>query len=160
MARCDRAHPNARNFGLGARDMARAGLHALREGMQSHSSIATMADRWAQFAAWARDTAGIKDMRHIEASTLRDYATHLIERLERGEISPATAQNALSCSIPCARRGCRSVAGSPPLIGPCRCPSTTTCCQRCRSGWPPSSPCSGNSGCGLRRLQKWTPSGR
>ena len=95
MARCDRAHPNARNFGLGARDMARAGLHALREGMQSHSSIATMADRWAQFAAWARE-AGIRDMRQIETDTLRDYATHLIERLERGEISPATAQNALS----------------------------------------------------------------
>ena len=62
MARCDRSHPDARNFGLGARDMSRAGLHALREGMQSHSSIATMADRWASFAAWARE-AGIRDMR-------------------------------------------------------------------------------------------------
>lgn len=96
MARCDRANPDARNFGLGSRDMGYAGLNALREGMLSHSSIATMADRWAQFAAWARDTAGIKDMRNIEASTLRDYATHLIERLERGEIGPTTAQNRLS----------------------------------------------------------------
>ena len=96
MARCDRANPDARNFGLGSRDMGYAGLNALREGMQSHSSIATMADRWAQFSAWARDTAGIKDMRHIEASTLRDYTTHLIERLKRGEISPTTAQNRLS----------------------------------------------------------------
>ena len=95
MARCDRSHPDARNFGLGARDMSRAGLHALREGMQSHSSIATMADRWASFAAWARDE-GIRDMRQIETSHLCDYATHLIERLDRGEISPATAQNLLS----------------------------------------------------------------
>lgn len=96
MARCDRANPNSRNFGLGSRDMAYAGRNALREGMQSHSSIATMADRWSQFASWAREEAGIRDMRHIESATLRGYATHLIERLERGEISPATAQNALS----------------------------------------------------------------
>lgn len=96
MARCDRAHPDARNFGLGSRDVGYAGLNALREGMQSYSSIATMADRWSQFATWAKDMAAIKDMRQIETGTLRDYATHLIARLERGEISPATAQNALS----------------------------------------------------------------
>lgn len=96
MARCDRTNPDARNFGLGSRDMGYAGLNALREGMQSRSSIATMADRWAQFAAWARETVGIRDMRHIETATLRGYADHLITRLGQGEISPATAQNALS----------------------------------------------------------------
>ena len=96
MARCDRAHPNARNFGLGSRDMGYAGLNALREGMQSHSSVATMADRWSQFAAWAREAAGIRDMRQIVTDTLRGYADHLLTRLEQGEISPATAQNALS----------------------------------------------------------------
>ena len=52
MARCDRANPDSRNFGLGSRDMGYAGRSALREGMQSHSSIATMADRWGQFASW------------------------------------------------------------------------------------------------------------
>ena len=96
MARCDRANPDSRNFGLGSRDMGYAGRSALREGMQSHSSIATMADRWGQFASWAREEAGIRDMRHIETATLRGYAAHLIARLEQGEISPATAQNALS----------------------------------------------------------------
>lgn len=95
LARHERRNPDARNFGLGSRDLAYAGRNALREGMRSHSSIATMADRWAQFAVWARE-AGIRDMRQIETDTLRDYATHLIERLQRGEISPATAQNALS----------------------------------------------------------------
>ena len=96
MARCDRTNPDARNFGLGSRDMGYAGLNALREGMQSFSSIATMADRWGQFASWAREAAGIRDMRHIETATLRGYADHLIARLGQGEISPATAQNALS----------------------------------------------------------------
>ncbi len=71
MARCDRANPDSRNFGLGSRDMGYAGRSALREGMQSHSSIATMADRWGQFASWAREEAGIRDMRHIETATLR-----------------------------------------------------------------------------------------
>ena len=55
-----------------------------------------MADRWGQFASWAREEAGIRDMRHIETATLRGYADHLIARLGQGEISPATAQNALS----------------------------------------------------------------
>ncbi|HBZ9504038.1 TPA: integrase, partial [Citrobacter freundii] len=86
MARCDRANPDSRNFGLGSRDMGYAGRSALREGMQSHSSIATMADRWGQFASWAREEAGIRDMRHIETATLRGYAAHLIARLEQGEI--------------------------------------------------------------------------
>ena len=45
MARCDRANPDSRNFGLGSRDMGYAERNALREGMQNHSSIATMADR-------------------------------------------------------------------------------------------------------------------
>lgn len=95
MARCDRAHPDARNFGLGSRDMGYAGLNALREGMRSHGSIATMAARWDLFAHWAR-AAGIRDMRKIERGTLRAYASHLKERLTRREITPATAQNALS----------------------------------------------------------------
>ena len=34
MARCDRANPDSRNFGLGSRDMGYAGRSALREGMQ------------------------------------------------------------------------------------------------------------------------------
>lgn len=96
MTKHTRDNPDARNYGLGSRDMAYAGRNALREGMQSHSSIATMADRWAQFAAWVQETEGIKDMRHIETSTLRAYASHLIARLKQGEITPATAQNQLS----------------------------------------------------------------
>lgn len=95
MARCDRAHPDARNFGLGSRDLARAGHYALREGMRSHSSTATMGDRWSQFAAWAR-AAGLRDLRQIAIPHLRAYATHLHTRLQQQQISPTTAQNLLS----------------------------------------------------------------
>ncbi|MGL4751917.1 MAG: integrase domain-containing protein [Aeromonadaceae bacterium] len=95
MARHDRKNPDARNFGLGSRDLAYAGRNALREGMRSHSSIATMAARWDLFAQWAR-SAGIRDMRKIDRGTLRAYSAHLKTRLHRREITPATAQNALS----------------------------------------------------------------
>ncbi len=96
MARCDRQNPDSRNFGLGSRDLDRAGQNALREGMQSHSSIATMADRWSTFAAFSRQELGVSDMRRLDTEHLRQYGDHLRDRLERGEIGPATAQNALS----------------------------------------------------------------
>lgn len=95
MSRCNRANPHARNFGLGSRDMERAGLHALREGMRSYSAIATMAARWKIFTEWARK-AGVRDMRHIDIGILRTYSMHLITRLELGDIGVATAQNYLS----------------------------------------------------------------
>lgn len=92
-----RDNPNSRNYGLGNRDMARAGLNALREGMQSHSSIRTMADRWRVFAKFAQENLGVRDMRRIEIAHLQQYAAKLHERFDKGEISPATAQNYLSC---------------------------------------------------------------
>ena len=96
MARHDRANPDARNFGLRSRDMYRARRDALREGMVSHSSRATMADRWRPFCQYAKSELGISDMRRIEPEHLERYATHLHERLDRGELSPSTAQNYLS----------------------------------------------------------------
>lgn len=86
----------ARNYGLRSRNMIDAGRHALQEGMQSHSSIATMTDRWRVFANYARDELGVRDMRRIETAHLQQYAATLRERFEQGEISPATAQNYLS----------------------------------------------------------------
>lgn len=86
----------ARNYGLRSRNMIDAGRHALQEGMQSHSSIATMTDRWRVFAVYVRDELGVRDMRRIETAHLQQYAATLRERFERGEISPATAQNYLS----------------------------------------------------------------
>ncbi|HGY1053541.1 TPA: integrase domain-containing protein [Aeromonas salmonicida subsp. pectinolytica] len=96
MARCDRENPDARNYGLGSRDLNFAGQNALREGMLSHGSIATMADRWSLFAAFSKQDLGVSDMRKIDTGHLQQYAAHLRDRLERGEIGPATAQNLLS----------------------------------------------------------------
>lgn len=94
--RSERANPDSRNFGLKSRDMGKAGLNALREGMQSFSSVATISDRWSVFVTWIKAEQGVKDMRQIERGHLAAYAAHLRDRFERGEISPSTAQNYLS----------------------------------------------------------------
>lgn len=119
----------ARNYGLRSRNMIDAGRHALQEGMQSHSSIATMTDRWRLFAVYARDELGIRDMRRIETAHLQQYASTLRERLDAGEIQPKTARNYLSAVnrvMQIARRD-RAVhlapvrgAGLPPVSGICR----------------------------------------
>ena len=94
--RQERTNPNSRNFGLGNRDMTIAGRNALQEGMASHSSIATMSDRWRVFSDYARNELGIKDMRKFETRHLQQYAANLRQRFESGELSAATAQNYLS----------------------------------------------------------------
>ncbi|ELF6482497.1 integrase domain-containing protein [Vibrio fluvialis] len=96
--RSDRANPDARNFGLRSRDMGKAGLNALKEGMKSFQSIATIHDRWRVFSTWIKSEQGIKDMRDIEKAHLVAYAAHLNDRYERGEIAPSTAQNYLSAA--------------------------------------------------------------
>ncbi|EKF9838385.1 integrase domain-containing protein [Vibrio cholerae] len=94
--RSERTNPDSRNFGLRSRDMGKAGLNALKEGMKSFQSIATIHDRWSVFSAWIKSEQGIKDMRDIEKAHLVAYAAHLNDRYERGEIAPSTAQNYLS----------------------------------------------------------------
>ena len=96
MARFERKNPNSPNFGLGSRDMSRAGLHALREGMQSFSSISTIHDRWRVFADFAKSELRLHRLQQIEKSHLQIYGANLRERFERGELSAATAQNYLS----------------------------------------------------------------
>lgn len=96
MARHERQNPDARNFGLRSRNMIRAGHNALREGLQSHSSIATMRQRWALFVRYAQKELGIRDMRQIEKVHLQQYAAQLRERFDRGELKSATTQNYLS----------------------------------------------------------------
>ncbi|GGB55045.1 hypothetical protein GCM10011502_30020 [Oceanisphaera marina] len=76
--------------------MNRAGYHALKEGMQSHASIATMANRWSQFVQYAQKELGIRDMRQIEKVHLQQYAAQLREQFDHGELKSATTQNYLS----------------------------------------------------------------
>ncbi|CDT74153.1 Phage integrase family protein (fragment) [Vibrio diabolicus] len=97
--RCERANPDAYNFGLQNRDMIRAGLNALKENVQSFQTRETLHDRWRVFATWAKAELEIKDMRKLETHHLQQYAEHLRERFERDQISPATAQNYMSAVI-------------------------------------------------------------
>lgn len=127
--RDQRKSPHTRNYGLGNRDMARAGVNALKEGMQSKSSIATMGDRWRIFAKYARKELGIKDMRQIDTAHLQQYASTLHARLDAGKIKASTAHNYLSAvnRVMEIARGDRTVrlapvqdAGFPERSGVCK----------------------------------------
>lgn len=96
MARHERENPNSRNFGLGTRCLERVGLQALREGMQSFASISTMHDRWRLFAVFAKDELRLHSLNKIEKCHVEAYANKLLSRLDKKEISAATAQNYLS----------------------------------------------------------------
>jgi hypothetical protein len=96
MARVDRKNPDAKNFGLCSKNLFHAGRLALHEGLASHASRATMTDRWRQFCVYAKEEFCLSDLRRIKVSHLEYYAAHLHDRLDRGEIGAATAQNLLS----------------------------------------------------------------
>jgi len=88
------------NYGLKSRDAAKAGRFALnnaaRDGSMSYSTAATVAERWEQFVAWAREEAGVKWMEDYTRDMAIAYGQELAERVENGEMSPATAQNYVS----------------------------------------------------------------
>lgn len=89
----------SRNFGLGSRDMGTAGQFALnnsaRDGVVSFSTAATNGDRWQSFANWAKDD-GVKKMENVTPELVKEYGQELAEKVNAGEISPATAQNYVS----------------------------------------------------------------
>lgn len=87
---------NARNFGLGSRDMGRALTAAYRQAGNGDNANAQAQAHCARFANFMREEYGIKDARKIDRSHVRGYAAHLRERFEAGEISASTAQNYLS----------------------------------------------------------------
>ena len=94
--RSERQNPNARNFGLQSRDMAKAGKNALKEASKSYSTIATVADRFKQFADYMHQAHSIQDMRRIELTHVQQYAQLLKDRVANNSLKPATAQNYLS----------------------------------------------------------------
>jgi len=104
-----------RNYDLGTRDMKAAGRVALEEGMQSFSSIDTMADRWNLFVDYVREHHAIGRMELITADVVIAYGQSLADRIDVGELEPATAQNYVSAvnRILEIARGDRHVAVSP-----------------------------------------------
>lgn len=89
-----------RNFGIGSRDMAKAGAFVLnaaaRKGAVSFSTAATTADRWSQFSSWAKEHAGVKQMEKIDSGLVVAYGESLQEKVSDDEMSAATAQNYIS----------------------------------------------------------------
>ncbi|MBP5076424.1 integrase domain-containing protein [Pseudomonas chlororaphis] len=88
-----------RNFGYG-RQLSYAGPQALRDlfGGGHYGTVKAYSDRWQAFVRWCRseDGPGFNDARQIVRRTLLDYARHLRQQVEQGELAIATAQNRLS----------------------------------------------------------------
>ena len=90
---------DGRNFGYG-RQLSYAGPQALRDffGGGHYATVKAHSDRWQAFVRWCRsqEGPGLNDARQINWQTLLDYAGHLRQQVERGELAIATAQNRLS----------------------------------------------------------------
>lgn len=109
-------YASSRNFGFG-KQIANAGKVALRDyyGHGHHSTVATHAHRWSQFAKWAKGK-GVRDLAKINCHELaRDYAKYIKELMEEQELAVSTAQNYISSinTTFMALRGDRSVNISP-----------------------------------------------
>ena len=90
---------DGRNFGYG-RQLSYAGPKALRDlfGGGHYGTVKAHSDRWQAFVRWchSEDGPGFNDARQIDRQTLLDYAGHLRQQVEQGELTSATAQNRLS----------------------------------------------------------------
>jgi hypothetical protein len=90
---------DGRNFGYG-RQLSYAGPQALRDLFDGghYGTVKAHSERWQAFVRWCRseDGPGFNDARQINRQTLMDYAGHLRQQVERGELAIATAQNRLS----------------------------------------------------------------
>ena len=90
----------SRNFGIGSRDMGRAGQmvldRAAAAGDASFSTAATNAGRWSDFCGWAAAEQGVKKMEDVTPEVVRSYGQGLASRAETGQLAPATAQNRVS----------------------------------------------------------------
>ncbi|PSW15771.1 integrase [Photobacterium rosenbergii] len=84
--RSERKNPNARNFGLGSRNILKAAKNALREKQGSQvigiATIHIQLSRFGHFADWLKSHYTINDMRKIQRSHLMAYAEHLRQRVE------------------------------------------------------------------------------
>ena len=89
----------SRNYGLGHRDMKKAGALALeraRENKQiSFSTESKYEQSWSQFAGWAKGE-GIGRMEHVTPEAVMRYGRGLADQVSSGDMAPATAQNLVS----------------------------------------------------------------
>ncbi len=81
----------SRNYGIGTRDMISAGRQWLQRSGISYSSVATLSQRWSDFARFAKDN-DVGSMERITKDLVQSYADHLIDR----GLSASSIQNRLS----------------------------------------------------------------
>lgn len=89
----------ARNFGLGSRDMSKAGQFALnnavKDGGMSFDHAAKTGKSFAKFAEFAKEN-GVKDMQYVTPELVKEYGQQLADRVSNDEISNGHAQNLVS----------------------------------------------------------------
>lgn len=91
----------AKNYGLGSRDMAKAGKFAMnnsaRAGHISFSHASETSRNFSKFAAFAKGE-GVRQMEYVTPSLVEQYGKHLAGKIGEGDgmISSGHAQNMLS----------------------------------------------------------------
>lgn len=89
----------AKNFGLGSRDMSKAGQFAINNavatGSVGFSHAAEVGRNFAKFAEFAKGN-GVKQMEYITRDLVKNYGQQLAQEVKAGKISSGHAQNQLS----------------------------------------------------------------
>ena len=87
------------NYGFRSRDMSKAARFAMqaeaKESRVSFSTTATVADRFAKFANFAKEV-GVRWLEQVDRELVESYGRELAQQVERGELSASTAQNYVS----------------------------------------------------------------
>ncbi|MDD1829963.1 integrase domain-containing protein [Photobacterium sp. ZSDE20] len=100
--RAERQNPNARNFGLGSKDILSAARNALVEQRESKViGFQTVRNHHANFSRFINTmksefNINLKDFRKIEYEHVQQYAVHLVDRVSNESLSTASAHQYLS----------------------------------------------------------------
>lgn len=86
-----------RNYGYGKR-MGWAGKNALKDhyGDGHYATRAAHEARWGQFVSFVRETANVRDARHVTSELIATYGNRLAQQVQTGEMKVTYAQNLLS----------------------------------------------------------------
>jgi len=87
---------NARNYGLGSRDINKSAKNALKERNLSFSSVATISERFQIFSDFLIKNHNIKDLRWIDKPHVESFAYYMHGLVNAEKIAISTAQNYLS----------------------------------------------------------------
>ena len=85
-----------KNYGLGYREMGRAGCIALERAgsakQLSHESVKKYSLAWVQFTSWAKEH-NVKQMERISPDLVKQYGQELAQKVDDSEIKSSTAQD-------------------------------------------------------------------